>query len=135
MSPKPGSNRGWRISLPGIATIIVAERRGAARARHSYNRGVGSGRLKTGARAMALLQIAADSPICLHYGNTPPVFERLSPRRNWGWTEIFRKTCGGVCYWCAASCTRSEEHASELQSLMRISYAVFCLKKKNNEQI
>src|SRR3546814_10405140 len=32
-------------------------------------------------------------------------------------------------------CSRSEEHTSELQSLMRISYAVFCLKKINkNEQ-
>src|SRR3546814_6287660 len=30
---------------------------------------------------------------------------------------------------------RSEEHTSELQSLMRISYAVFCLKKKKNKQI
>src|SRR3546814_7738343 len=30
---------------------------------------------------------------------------------------------------------RSEEHTSELQSLMRISYAVFCLKKKNNDTI
>src|SRR3546814_9378522 len=29
---------------------------------------------------------------------------------------------------------RSEEHTSELQSLMRISYAVFCLKKKTQEQ-
>src|SRR3546814_5418643 len=28
------------------------------------------------------------------------------------------------------NCARSEEHTSELQSLMRISYAVFCLKKK-----
>src|SRR3546814_10567596 len=28
---------------------------------------------------------------------------------------------------------RSEEHTSELQSLMRISYAVFCLKKKKNK--
>src|SRR3546814_7667184 len=28
---------------------------------------------------------------------------------------------------------RSEEHTSELQSLMRISYAVFCLKKKTNQ--
>src|SRR3546814_9467755 len=28
---------------------------------------------------------------------------------------------------------RSEEHTSELQSLMRISYAVFCLKKKHNK--
>src|SRR3546814_5151416 len=34
--------------------------------------------------------------------------------------------------WAFISCTnpRSEEHTSELQSLMRISYAVFCLKKK-----
>src|SRR3546814_9210524 len=30
---------------------------------------------------------------------------------------------------------RSEEHTSELQSLMRISYAVFCLKKKKNDEI
>src|SRR3546814_1590102 len=30
---------------------------------------------------------------------------------------------------------RSEEHTSELQSLMRISYAVFCLKKKNQQNM
>src|SRR3546814_1927383 len=30
---------------------------------------------------------------------------------------------------------RSEEHTSELQSLMRISYAVFCLKKKNKKRM
>src|SRR3546814_2282630 len=30
--------------------------------------------------------------------------------------------------------SRSEEHTSELQSLMRISYAVFCLKKKNTKK-
>src|SRR3546814_8412145 len=33
-----------------------------------------------------------------------------------------------------ASPGRSEEHTSELQSLMRISYAVFCLKKKQSKQ-
>src|SRR3546814_4197916 len=33
-----------------------------------------------------------------------------------------------------ASARRSEEHTSELQSLMRISYAVFCLKKKKTHQ-
>src|SRR3546814_2902529 len=33
---------------------------------------------------------------------------------------------------CAPRRTRSEEHTSELQSLMRISYAVFCLKKKKD---
>src|SRR3546814_5196022 len=32
------------------------------------------------------------------------------------------------------SASRSEEHTSELQSLMRISYAVFCLKKKKNKK-
>src|SRR3546814_1093815 len=42
----------------------------------------------------------------------------------------FRHT--GEMEGCAAPYERSEEHTSELQSLMRISYAVFCLKKKNN---
>src|SRR3546814_3902498 len=35
---------------------------------------------------------------------------------------------------CGLRLMRSEEHTSELQSLMRISYAVFCLKKKNKKQ-
>src|SRR3546814_8284870 len=52
---------------------------------------------------------------------------------------------GGARYWCYAGDDeplidalrlsrgmRSEVHTSELQSLMRISYAVFCLKKKNS---
>src|SRR3546814_2268789 len=38
---------------------------------------------------------------------------------------------GVVSRFCASG--RSEEHTSELQSLMRISYAVFCLKKKNHK--
>src|SRR3546814_5177172 len=38
----------------------------------------------------------------------------------------------GTASVCSAICSRSEEHTSELQSLMRISYAVFCLKKKRN---
>src|SRR3546814_9540970 len=40
-------------------------------------------------------------------------------------------TCGAET---VASSSRSEEHTSELQSLMRISYAVFCLKKKKKQQ-
>src|SRR3546814_5591917 len=42
-----------------------------------------------------------------------------------GW--LFDDALGSWSTWV----TRSEEHTSELQSLMRISYAVFCLKKKN----
>src|SRR3546814_1648988 len=38
--------------------------------------------------------------------------------------------CGGCSGEASRASGRSEEHTSELQSLMRISYAVFCLKKK-----
>src|SRR3546814_5852816 len=41
-----------------------------------------------------------------------------------------RSAAAGTRRPCAAGAERSEEHTSELQSLMRISYAVFCLKKK-----
>src|SRR3546814_8189181 len=40
---------------------------------------------------------------------------------------------GGLGEGGGGSSIRSEEHTSELQSLMRISYAVFCLKKKKNK--
>src|SRR3546814_1836567 len=43
----------------------------------------------------------------------------------------FRCFYGAGCGRCIKR-SRSEEHTSELQSLMRISYAVFCLKKKKN---
>src|SRR3546814_2443666 len=40
---------------------------------------------------------------------------------------------GAAVAWLAAAPRRSEEHTSELQSLMRISYAVFCLNKKKKQ--
>src|SRR3546814_6691847 len=43
-----------------------------------------------------------------------------------GWYELL----GALRYALVVSRVRSEEHTSELQSLMRISYAVFCLTKK-----
>src|SRR3546814_3849821 len=43
--------------------------------------------------------------------------------------------CGSVSFLNRRpAARRSEEHTSELQSLMRISYAVFCLKKKKNRE-
>src|SRR3546814_3948273 len=39
-----------------------------------------------------------------------------------------------ISTWTSSTTGRSEEHTSELQSLMRISYAVFCLTKKKREQ-
>src|SRR3546814_1877124 len=64
-----------------------------------------------------------------------PVDKIVRQRR---WRPVWRATyqdngaptdllCKGTREW-----SRSEEHTSELQSLMRISYAVFCLKKKKN---
>src|SRR3546814_2715785 len=44
------------------------------------------------------------------------------------------RALGGVAAGGAVGADRSEEHTSELQSLMRISYAVFCLKKKKTPQ-
>src|SRR3546814_2068051 len=43
------------------------------------------------------------------------------------------RSTGGVDHAGPRGRPRSEEHTSELQSLMRISYAVFCLKKKKSE--
>src|SRR3546814_2680613 len=42
-------------------------------------------------------------------------------------------TLGREAYRLGSKSERSEEHTSELQSLMRISYAVFCLKKKKHK--
>src|SRR3546814_7658882 len=47
---------------------------------------------------------------------------------------ICADTCRGRAGNAAGLSRRSEEHTSELQSLMRISYAVFCLKKKKNRK-
>src|SRR3546814_7031712 len=53
-------------------------------------------------------------------------FADRAHRRAWRRRDRRRPPCGG------RGLSRSEEHTSELQSLMRNSYAVFCLKKKKN---
>src|SRR3546814_10732832 len=53
------------------------------------------------------------------------------PREVAGIAQDAERACGGVgLYHGSPGRTRSEEHTSELQSLMRLSYAVFRLKKK-----
>src|SRR3546814_8375024 len=46
--------------------------------------------------------------------------------------RLYQVAQGGTTVGTGVNAPRSEEHTSELQSLMRISYAVFCLKKKKN---
>src|SRR3546814_3617263 len=57
---------------------------------------------------------------------------RTAPRRDCGCCRRGRTASGSPD--CRIAAARSEEHTSELQSLMRISYAVFCLKKKIEEE-
>src|SRR3546814_8138531 len=59
----------------------------------------------------------------LQAGNCPVVFHCRSGARTGANAARLVAATGAPCY-------RSEEHTSELQSLMRTAYAVFCLKKK-----
>src|SRR3546814_6283347 len=62
----------------------------------------------------------------------PPMFQ---PFRLRGMTLANRLVLSPMCQYSAVDgcpTDRSEGHTSELQSLMRLSYAVFCLKKKKN---
>src|SRR3546814_7584562 len=71
---------------------------------------------------------------------TNPAWDRV-PVRPAGWPGVDGRAPGAPgpretpAAWLAHPAGRSEEHTSELQSLMRISYAVFCLKKKKNKNI
>src|SRR3546814_4253191 len=70
---------------------------------------------------------------------SPDRYRPLSSRHNPSRKRVLprnRRCGGGSARACRPRCRplpRSEEHTSELQSLMRISYAVFCLKKKKHE--
>src|SRR3546814_7008345 len=61
---------------------------------------------------------------------------RIAARKcvpDWGGQPVETQISPEARAMLAQSGTRSEEHTSELQSLMRISYAVVCLKKKKNK--
>src|SRR3546814_4509805 len=62
------------------------------------------------------VEIAGDKDVASAPANLAHVLTELVHQSGWAWQGV-----------------RSEEHTSELQSLMRISYAVLCLKKKNTK--
>src|SRR3546814_5949872 len=81
--------------------------------------------------------VRADAaPCCASGGDVLAVTDLVLPCERGGFTvDHVSLTLGageivGI-YGLLGAGRRSEEHTSELQSLMRISYAVFCLKKKN----
>src|SRR3546814_2686651 len=78
----------------------------------------------TGDRSMAHVIVVDDEPLVLQ---TLATALRRAGHRVSAWTRLSAALEAAI--WSQPD-LRSEEHTSELQSLMRISYAVFCLKKQ-----
>src|SRR3546814_7629639 len=72
------------------------------------------------------LKSSLDAEVVLTW---PGIQSRINSAIHFRHEAIVSRYVSDVVYPCEQ---RSEEHTSELQSLMRISYAVFCLKKKNS---
>src|SRR3546814_2830289 len=86
-------------------------------------------------RRVRMRRLAASALVVVHAGLG--FGRRIVVRRRTRWVLMPSGTVGRVRACCGVAMMvrrgvfpRSEEHTSELQSLMRISYAVFCLKKK-----
>src|SRR3546814_1736748 len=78
----------------------------------------------------------ANSPMVLVGGGKGPynTLQEVMENNKGKDKPLYYGTAGvGTPMHLAGELLRSEEHTSELQSLMRISYAVFCLNKKNKE--
>src|SRR3546814_9305092 len=76
--------------------------------------------------AIALIPLLIATMLAIEVGRVYYAHRSLQKAANLAALDTARLMSG-----CTGN-SRSEEHTSELQSLMRISYAVFCLKKKNN---
>src|SRR3546814_2001033 len=83
---------------------------------------------RTGVQEAHVVASHDDTPaqLCIHYDPTILSLERVREIANGAGAALTEKY--QHIQW------RSEEHTSELQSLMRISYAVFCLKKKKKKK-
>src|SRR3546814_6316585 len=81
-------------------------------------------------RSASIAAVAVLSPACASAGRSPnAVASDLAAS-----ISAPSVGCAGRSSTTQCSYSRSEEHTSELQSLMRISYAVFCLKTKTHKQ-
>src|SRR3546814_8113942 len=81
------------------------------------------------ARIEAAIEMIWYSPPILFDKDCVAAVKQAAGAAGYGNMEIVSGAGHDACY-----VSRSEEHTSELQSLMRISYAVFCLKQKNKKQ-
>src|SRR3546814_8640578 len=82
-------------------------------------------RARYGNRIASVIHLAAYYDIS---GDPNPLYDKVT-------VQGTRRLIDGLQSFEVEQFVRSEEHTSELQSLMRISYAVFCLKKKKQKMI
>src|SRR3546814_1299378 len=120
----------WRSYVCSSDLIVAQE--AAADQRQGSGHGLG---LIAGARNldMALRDVARAAG---EHGVSPrddPTGRHLVTRQRAGLVRADHRS-GAERFHRGELADRSEEHTSELQSLMRTSYAVFCLKKKNTQQ-
>src|SRR3546814_6908175 len=88
-------------------------------------------------------QFAIRQTACRGFRQMPPAVVGCNPERRVDGTKILlqlrqcreSRRIAGIGENAVNCAGRSEEHTSELQSLMRISYAVFCLKKKKRKSL
>src|SRR3546814_8960699 len=106
------------MSAPASSTLPVAAPRLAGKTAIISGAGQAPGLTVGNGRAMALLFAREGANLVLVDRDEASAAE----------TAELAEAAGAK----TAVVTRSEEHTSELQSLMRLSYAVFCLKKKKN---
>src|SRR3546814_8463145 len=123
--PPPSSPRTATV-CPDRTLFRSATRYAEIACRNAYGRGVGDAKKRRGRRraiaGAAIPRYAQQHERIWHRPRVP-----RPPRRPRG---DLRAAQGGAAALANAGGGRSEEQTSELQSLMRISYAVFCLKKK-----
>src|SRR3546814_2629612 len=111
--------------MPGDEVWIIGERRSTGERKYYISNMPAEASLKTLAAAVKARWICEQAHQQLKEELGLDHFEGRS------WTGLHRHTLMTMIAY--AFLQRSEEHTSELQSLMRISYAVFCLKKKKNK--
>src|SRR3546814_1326238 len=110
----------WSTDIAGTVTAEAAARTGLA-----PGTPVTAGTIDAAAEALSV-GVLEPGDMMVMYGSTVFIImltgTRVRDPRLWYAPWLFEGQ---------HACMRSEEHTSELQSLMRISYAVFCLQKKN----
>src|SRR3546814_5611483 len=88
-----------------------------------------------GSGQMAAADYTLEPNIILSSNDVGGIGGRLAGMLGGSLGSIASSVGGDMKFKESQSILRSEEHTSELQSLMRISYAVFCLKKKKKKDI